>query len=489
MKHKMMALAGLAFFLSGATYVATKTPSYILDGTIQIDLTHCDGGVCTGTLVGGLFTPAAAPVDAGVWPDAAPLADAQPLPAPTPGRGIVVPPNFTPGIRTAQLAIASIAKPAVLASATDPVFGTSARRLLAKGSHDYSQLQPWTEDMKFILLIEDGFGYTVYNYPSMTQVSRMTGVTSPRWLPHSHKLLYAAASPARYLSYDFDTKAVATHATLAYPYQHTAETQEQPSDSWWTAAWAFGAADNKDHFLAVNLTTGKTGADLIWQELFAVGGPCIPDPQWGPIPPDWIAPSPGSKYLAIQWKHDGPTRCSGIELFDITSGAFVRQISERHDHSDHLVSTGGREGVETVVGASILDNNNPALVVHWLDGNPGPANLPTWSRTDKKLSTSLVAVSPWGTFGNIGCTNAFGVCAIDGQHGAWPPGPVPPFEYEIHIAYLDGSQQRLFHHRTTGCAGYWDLPRPAMCPTGKCVIFDSDWGTCNGGTSPYVIDF
>lgn len=358
---------------------------------------------------------------------------------------------------------APMAQPAPGARGIDPTFGTKIRRLLPTGVHEYSQLQVISDDGVYALL-RTSSGYAIYRYADMALIRQIPNAAAPRWLPGTHKIFYLVGLPARIMMVDADSGALTTHMTFsAYQYADTAPAYGRPSDDGrWTAVWLHNG--DARTLIAVDLRNKTLGASIHPHNLFAAGV-CTPDPQWGEVGPDWMNVSPRGDLLVIQWKKDGGQRCSGLETFNIRTGAFIRQIHQHHNHSDMGVSADGRQFIMTV-GTSPLNHNYPDIVAEWLDG----------------AAPKHIRMTPWGTFGHVSCRGPRGVCVVSAETS---PG-TSPLLGEIFAIYLDGSVRHLAHHRSTAC-DYWSQPKGSLSADGKRVTITSDWGTCNAN-APYVIE-
>jgi len=208
------------------------------------------------------------------------------------------------------------------------------------------------------------------------------------------------------------------------------------------------------------------------------GGPCAPDPDWGEVEPDWIGVSPLANYMVVQWTRDGTTRCSGLETFDISSGAFVGRVYDGHQHGDLGVMT---DGVTEFFMTYELYHPSGLLSLGYrtLPGN-ATVQEPVYLRTMDWVGD------------HISCKGPDGVClitTISDTGNGWQP-----LEGELFLQYLDGSVERLAHHRSSGC-GYWVQPRGSLSRDGRYVIFATDWGSgiCSspldlGAGDAYLID-
>jgi hypothetical protein len=238
-------------------------------------------------------------------------------------------------------------------------------------------------------------------------------------------------------------------------------------------------ADGSGIIFTLDTVAGTLGAQLPIADLYA--GPCEPDPTWGAVEPDWVGVSPLGNYLVVQWTREGTTRCSGLETFDIQTGAFVGRPYAGRQHGDLGIDTDGSEFFMTFELSSPQDPNRPALGLRRLPGDL-PVSEPEYLR-----------VLDWGNTEHISCQGPRGVCLITA--GRIPDDPRTPFEGEVFLQYTDGSVVRLAHHRSSSC-GYWVQPRASLAADGRYAIFASDWGRqldCDsngflGRGDPYIID-
>jgi hypothetical protein len=120
---------------------------------------------------------------------------------------------------------------------------------------------------------------------------------------------------------------------------------------------------------------------------------CAPDPEWGLLEPDWIGVSPNGNYAVIQWKKDGNGGCSGMELFDIETGEFVRRVHTHHSHSDLGLASDGSEILVSTENAHPDNNNEPAIVLYHLDGS----------------EKEYLRMAPWFRIDHISCQGPPGV--------------------------------------------------------------------------------
>ncbi|MCB8981977.1 MAG: hypothetical protein H6657_31605 [Ardenticatenaceae bacterium] len=384
----------------------------------------------------------------------------------------------------------SLTAPAVGNSVTDPTFGTTLRRLTDSGSsgfatHIYSQLQAFSADNQYILLIEDEW-YTVRrrdNLALLLDASDTASWNAPRWHPtQANTIIHFddnADTTLRVQFTDVTTGQTSTIFTFPAPYERIRSNQsfdEISRDGRYLAGMASLTGGDQMLF-TLNIATGTLGAELrLSADLY--GGPCAPDPDWGEVEPDWIGVSPLANYMVVQWTRDGTERCSGLETFDIVTGAFVGRVYDGHQHGDLGVMVDGTTEFfmtyELYHPSGLLSLGYRVL--------PGNATVqePVYLRTLDWMGD------------HISCKGPNGVCLIttiaDNSNG-WQP-----LEGELFLQYLDGSVERLAHHRSSGC-GYWVQPRGSLSRDGRFVIFATDWGSgiCSspvdlGAGDAYLID-
>jgi hypothetical protein len=379
----------------------------------------------------------------------------------------------------------------------DPVFGTTLRRVsnTSEGggfeTHIYSQLQAFSSDNAYLLL-DGSEGFVVRRVSDLSLVSGLdtSEWNAPRWHPaQAHTIIHFdsnADTVIRLQFTDVDTLSTSTVFTFPAQYERIRGNQsfdELSEDGRWLAGMVT-RDDGESVLFALDIQALTLGALLPLPDLYA--GPCDPDPQWGEVEPDWVGVSPLGNYLVVQWVRDGTTRCSGLETFDIQSGAFVGRVYDGHQHGDLGVDSDGvTEFFMTFeMAAPPPDNDRPALGVRQLPGT-STVSPPTY-----------VQVLDWADDGHISCRGPDGVCLV--TYGGWEGDGWTPFERELFLQYTGGSVRRLVHHRSSSC-GYWVQPRASISRDGRYVVFASDWGqetgtdSCSGGNDlgagdPYIID-
>jgi uncharacterized repeat protein (TIGR01451 family) len=375
----------------------------------------------------------------------------------------------------------------------DPVFGTILRRVSNTSSSGgfetqiYSQLQAFSSDNTYLLL-DGSSGFVVRRVSDFSLVGGLdtSGWNAPRWHPTQvHTIVHFDSNSDTVVRLQFtDVDALTTSTVFTFPAQYervrvNQSFDELSEDGRWLAGMV-SRNDGAQVIFALDLQTGTLGAELPLPDLYA--GPCTPDPVWGQVEPDWIGVSPLGKYLVVQWPRDGTTRCSGLETFDLRTGAFVGRVYDGHQHGDLGVEP---DGVTEFFMTFELYHPSGNLAI-------GVRNLPGTSTVSPP---TYVRVMGW--FGeHISCRGRYGVCLVTTTGD--PSNGWSALEGEVFLQSTDGSVLRLVHHRSSSC-GYWVQPRASISRDGRYVVFASDWrygtetNSCTGRDplgrgDPYVVD-
>lgn len=377
---------------------------------------------------------------------------------------------------------------AVGVSFTDPRFCTSIRRVSNTSdsgnfeTQEYSQLQAFSSDNMFVLLVNGNDGYAVRRVSDLSRVSGLNtaGWNAARWyMPLSHTLIHYddnSDATLRVQTTNVDTGVTTTLFTFPSQYERII-TPRSSDDLSQDGRWMAGIAQRTDGawvIFALDLQTLTLGAQLVIDNLYT--GACQPDPEWGGTPPDWVGVSPIGRYLIVQWERDGQARCSGLETFNLTTGAFVGRVADGHQHGDLGVQPDGSEFFMSY--EMYHPSGNMYIGIRMLPGTATVSN-PIY----------LIPID-WYNGGHISCKGPRGVCLVTASGDAgngWQP-----YENEVFLLYTNGSIRRLAHHRSSSC-GYWVQPRASFSRNGRYVIFASDWGrqiNCGdyGRGDPYLID-
>ena len=356
----------------------------------------------------------------------------------------------------------TLGQPAVGTLRTDPVFNTEIRRLPENHSHVYSQLQSFSHDNKYVILIDHDKGYHVRRYSDLSVVANSMGWHSAyRWIPNTHKIIALEKNPVRFRMFDCDTRVWSTLLELPQylDLSGSKSYEELSRDGEWTAVYITDSGNGNQHIISVNLKEKRVGFERSLVDMGAT------DQSGKLLSPDWVGVSPLGNYVVVQWVRDNTIPASGLELYDIETGAFVRRIYTHHHHSDLGVSNDGKEYVVTSELSSPTNRNYPGIVVHWLDGSDAVHLRPM----------------PWARMGHFSCQGPDGVILISAG-GSFDGA----YKNELYAAYFDGSVRRLVHHRSTS-SEYWVQPKASISRDGSKVIWSSNWGV-SGARGVYSLE-
>jgi hypothetical protein len=353
----------------------------------------------------------------------------------------------------------SLNRPSAGNSVKDTTFGTTITALPDGARNTYSQLQVWSYDNCYMITVNDG--YQVRDAASFAVLHEITH-SSPRWIPGTHKVVSINNEPGRIFTYDADTGKEEVLMTLSQ-YQYITSSisfEELSRDGQWMSLYIANDGSGNSRLLTVNLFEKRIAMNRRLQNM------CAPDPEWGLLEPDWIGVSPNGNYAVVQWVRDGTTMCSGLELYDIETGAFVRRIHTHHAHSDLGLAADGREVLVSFELAHPDNNNYPAIVLYWLDGSP----------------KEYLRMVPWSRLDHISCQGPAGTWLVTAGNDEGDP----LLKGELYIVFQDGSLRRIVHHRSDSC-DYWAQPKATMSLDGTRIAFSSDWrGNC-GQSGGFVI--
>ena len=369
---------------------------------------------------------------------------------------------------------------------TDPTFGTTLRRITDRaskggfGTHIYSQLQAFSDDDEYILLVEDGEylvkrrdnANLVYQFPS-------DSINAPRWQPaRKHTIVHYDSNADTMLRVQYtnvDTGSAENVFTFPSTYERIVGNpsfDELSYDGKWMAGLA-QKSDGSRVIFVLDLEDKMLMVELPLPILYT--STCTPDTTYGIIEPDWISVSPLGNYLVVQWPRDGTTRCNGLETFNIRTGAFIGRVSESHQHGDLGVMPDGKTEFFMT-----FDLYHPSGAESYLGLHVFPGTT--------TMTPVLIQALDWNGE-HISCQTQ-GACVITTRNNDDQEGNnfvADPFDYELFLQCINGSVVRLAHHHSTSC-DYWAQPRASISKDGKYVIFASDWGINDCRSDAYVVE-
>lgn len=370
---------------------------------------------------------------------------------------------------------------------TDPHFCTTLRRVSAESedggfeTQEYSQLQAFSADNEYLLLVSLENWYTVRRVSDFGLVEGLdtSSWNAARWYPpQPHSIIHYDSNDdttIRVQVTNIESQTTETVYTFPEIYQYVVvnrSSDELSADGRWMAG-VVNRDDERWVIFALDIENGELGAVLSISDLYATA--CEPDPEWGAVNPDWVGVSPLGNYLVVQWTRDGTSRCSGLESFDLRTGEFIGRVYDGHQHGDMGVDIDGSEFFMTF--ELYHPSGMLALGVRELPGN-ATVSEPRYVQTLDWVGD------------HISCQGPAGVCLV--TTSAIPDDGWSPLEGEVFLQYTDGRVERLAQHRSTGC-GYWVQPRASISRDGRYVVFASDWGqpqACDdlGRGDPYIIE-
>jgi hypothetical protein len=336
-----------------------------------------------------------------------------------------------------------------------------------RGTHEYSQLQAFAPGNTHVLLAETSAGgYVVKRLADLARMPLDTSAwNAPRWHPVRAGTVvhYDSNEDETVRAQLTDVASGAVSTVFTFPDRHLRVRVPQSFDELSRdGRWMAGAVSDAGGgmvIVAVDLEEARLGFERSVADFYR--DDCAPDPEWGEVEPDWVGVSPLGRYLVVQWVRDGVERCSGLEAFDLSTGAFAGQVTQHHHHGDLALDIdGGTELFVSTELASVEDNGRPGLVAYPIPpGPPGPREI---------------MALDWGDAAHISCQGPPGWCVITSV------GTEGPFSGAVWAVDLQGSTRFLAHHESSSC-GYWVQPRASVSADGSFVVFDTD--RASGGPS------
>ncbi len=410
-----------------------------------------------------------------------------------------------PDNRAAVVPVAPLSAPEFGASVSLGRFNdTPVRRVneMSVGNHLYSQLQAFSKNSQYLLILEEDSGvgtqWRIRDTRSGELVyaeADMGAWKAPRWHPaHLGLLVFYDMDDAgrvRLRSLQVDTGQLETLYTFPADVIEVLSNQsfdELSRDGRWLAGeWVNTAGDGV--VFSFDLQAHQLAAMVNLTELYR--SVCTPDRDYGMVDPDWTGVSPLGHYLVVQWGASGVSRCNGLETFDIETGAFLGRVTSEHPHGDLQVLA---DGVTEVFVSS--EFAGPTAGQSFAGGEPGGRDIDAWYpalsyRTlpgvpDDQSDPVHLILTDWN-FEHMSCRGPFGYCLVTAWNNP-DNGLYDPLEDELYIVALDGSGViRLGQHRSSG-DDYWSQPRASMSTDGRYVIFDSDWDQPGTNTAVFVMD-
>ena len=349
--------------------------------------------------------------------------------------------------------------PAVGSSYTDPVFGTSVKRLsdalntsnfdsggnLIFVNSEYSTVAPFNEDNSKILVahqsyfaLYDGSGTFLGVLPFEINAS-----SEPRWSrTNANVLFYLFINQLR--QFDVTTGAISTVRTFS---EYSSISGRGETD----------ISQDGNHFVLV----GDNRYVFVYELSTNTKGPAL-DTSGKGFDSVYITPY---NNVTITWLQAGTSRYNGVELFDRNMD-FLRQVAHAGGHMDVTLDADGSEVL-------VWTNSNDGLPLAGCNNGFVKIKLSTAQQT------CLLSLD-WSLAVHIAGTDNSGWVFAE-TYAPGDPNPDSlnwvPFTNEILQIKLDGTEiRRLLHHRSRPFNSYNWMPRVSVSRDGSRFIYTSNYG-------------
>jgi hypothetical protein len=359
--------------------------------------------------------------------------------------------------------------PAVGSTYTEPVFGTSIKRVtgaletsnLDRGgnlvfiTNEYSSMTPFNLDnSKFILIHQSYFALYNSNGAFLKALPMEIGAASePRWSRNDPNALYYHLGN-QLKKYDVSTDVRSVVHTFT---EYSAISGKGESDISFDGDHMVFSGDDRFVFI-YQLSTDSKGS------VFDTNGRGF----------DSVYITPNNN-VTITWLQAGTGRYNGIELFD-SNMSFLRQVAHAGGHMDVT-----RDNGEEVL---VWTNANDSAPLQNCDN--GIVKI----RLSDAMQTCLVSLD-WNLAVHISGTDNSGYVFVETYA---PSNPAPgssgwvPYTNEILQVKLDGAEvRRLAHHRSRPFGSYNYMPRVSASRDGKQLIYSSNYNM--QATQGYALDY
>jgi hypothetical protein len=371
----------------------------------------------------------------------------------------------------------ALAKPALCAPYTDPVFGTTVTRLTDHAAlgfsgvvNEYSKAEPFNADGS-LLIVRTTNAHFFLLRPDCQVVRELPfgGSAEPRWSRVDPNLLrFIAGNQIR--EFRVDTGEVKTLHTFA-EYDRVATNGEGD----WSLDFDYIALVGHVGSTPKDVFVYRASDDHVFPKLALTG----------PVQPDWVSITPVSHQVLImfkegdRWRPDGASGRRvgyGTDLFD-TDMTDRRRVQDNVHHGDLCLTADGQETFVASTANAHDTNAHTVRMTKLADALPLGAS---GSQDADPVFTDLLTID-WYLGVHFSCRNlkAPGWVYVS-TYGSRQPESVP-FADEIFAVNLDGSQEvrRLAHlHATTGT--YFEEPHAVAGFNGRSFLFTSNWKEATG---------
>ena len=361
------------------------------------------------------------------------------------GRADAGPPCIYPESETwsGPRAVPALAAPGLLERVTDPVFGTSVRRITDGPYQHYSKTQPWNSDGSMVFMANGGHvlidtaTYSILDRPSAPTGERRWSTVDPRRLYHLEGTELRAYDP------DTDSSALL--------HDFSAEGCDLVRLGPWEGNLSIG-----DHRVALACRQAADLSVIVYDlDAEAVIGRRLFAGLWGDANVDWVSISQSGEHVVINWRG-----ALGVRSYAATGALpLVQRLTPGGEHGDICVDGDGND-----VYVQVICGGHPDRPV---------AGVMSY-RLDTGATTVIISSDDFICSGHISCRNF--------RRPGWAYVSSNAHQ-EAFAVRLDGSQtvQRFAHTHQSAGFEIFAVPDPEGCT----VMWGSDW---NGSPAAYTAE-
>lgn len=385
----------------------------------------------------------------------------------------VTPPPVTPPATSLKVLAAdpitgTVAKPALGASYTDPVYGTMIYRASAGTRHEYSRRQAFNADnSRYLQLAQNGYWFLHdgATFKPLKQLAFLAGDSEPIWHATNPRLLLHTAREGvggvwYWLDVETNTSTQAFNLAGKAPFAS--------AKSFWTKAEGTTSADGR--YIALMAETYGSSTVTFYGVLTvdvttgAVVGSLATSNR-----PDHVSMSPSGKYAVVSW-----TGANGTRAYTRDFASF-RQLHTTSEHSD-LAFGPNREDLYVYT-----DYTAGQIVAKNLDTGASFSITALYPASGSAYAAHISGQA----FGKPGWA-VISTYADYANYGSTRPDPkLQPQYRKVFLAELKpgGRLLSVAHIRGTG-TGYFDEPQATISRDGTRIMWASNLGT--GASDSFV---
>ncbi len=366
-----------------------------------------------------------------------------------------------------------LSAPAVGGTVTDPAFGVTVRRLTNRGENgglataEYPQLQAINADETRVLVTTET-DFRVIDLATGQETHVGIDLSMPRWHPMEADTLIGFNQRS---GNNIQFQHVELMGNGVFIARDIVNISDLGFRGLSLGSWEDASADGR-YISIMNQERGSDQAALIDTVTGQVGASI----DTGGL--DWVGVAPSGRYLVLQYTTRGVGPTSGLVILDGSTGQFLGHATDHYEHGDLGVDAQGNDVFATIGWTDYCaEGEAPCFSI---------SPLPDTIERDN-LQNRRVFDPPVDCYTSCRNFRRGGFCVTSNDYGS--PG-VGPFGGEIWLNRMsDGAVLRLAHHRSSA-RSYYTLVRPVISPTGRYIVFTSDWARPNGADQGdlYVID-